>query len=287
MLPQYSFEFHFGVVGIRGAGTQCPQDPSPGTCHMIRRIQALNFRCLRYVEVDLDGSFHLLVGPNASGKSTLLDVIGFMSDLVSDGLGAAVERRTRNFQDLAWGRPKKILGFELAVEFDIPEELQSKLADEYYTGPFRYEVAIQEGADGLGIRCERGLLTRRWRSRAHHEDLSVLPTSFPSERPIPESILVDVDGIDYRRVLEKSAGGTDTFSVETVPYPHPASDSELSIAFGPQRSTFGNLPESPDQFPVATHVKRVLDTGGEEDLSRQPTIAGGQPARWSPCGSPA
>ena len=51
----------------------------------------------------------------------------------------------------------------------------------------------------------------------------------------------------------------DTFSVETVR--HPAFDSELSITFGPQRSTLGNLPESPDQFPVATHVKRVLDAG--------------------------
>ena len=228
---------------------------------MIRRIQALNFRCLRYVDVDLSGSFHLLVGPNASGKSTLLDVVGFMSDLVSDGLGAAVERRTRNFQDLAWGRPKKNLGFELAVEFDIPDTLRSKLADEHYTESFRYEVAIQEVADGLHIRCERGLLTSRWASPTRHEDVSVLPRSFPSERPVPESILVDVDGSDYRRVLEKSAGGTDTFSVETVPYPHPALDSELSITFGPQRSTLGNLPESPEQFPVATHVKRVLDAG--------------------------
>ena len=118
-----------GVVGIPGAGVPHRQSSSPGACLVIRRIQALNFRCLRYVDVDLDGSFHLLVGPNASGKSTLLDVIGFMSDLVSDGLGAAVERRTRNFQDLAWGRPKKNLGFELAVEFDIPDALRTKLAE--------------------------------------------------------------------------------------------------------------------------------------------------------------
>ena len=153
------------------------------------------------------------------------------------------------------------LGFEPAVEFDIPDTLRSKLADEHYTESFRYEVAIQEVADGLHIRCERGLLTSRWASPTRHEDVSVLPRSFPSERPVPESILVDVDGSDYRRVLEKSAGGTDTFSVETVPYPHPALDSELSITFGPQRSTLGNLPESPEQFPVATHVKRVLDAG--------------------------
>ena len=87
---------------------------------MIRRIQALNYRCLRHVDVTLD-RFHVMVGPNASGKSTLFDAVAFLGDLVADGLDAALERRTRNFQDLVWGRPKDGLGFELAAEFDIPE----------------------------------------------------------------------------------------------------------------------------------------------------------------------
>ena len=93
---------------------------------MIRRIQALNYRCLHYVDVDLD-RFHVLVGPNAAGKSTLFDVVAFLSDFVSDGLGAAVEKRTRNFQDLVWGRPKTELGFQLAVEFVIPTHVKERL----------------------------------------------------------------------------------------------------------------------------------------------------------------
>lgn len=51
---------------------------------MIRRIQARNFCCLRFADVSLD-RFHVLVGPNASGKSTLLDVISFLGDMVSGG----------------------------------------------------------------------------------------------------------------------------------------------------------------------------------------------------------
>ena len=43
---------------------------------MIRRLQALNYRCLRYVDVPLD-RFRVLVGPNASGKSTLFDALDF------------------------------------------------------------------------------------------------------------------------------------------------------------------------------------------------------------------
>ena len=50
---------------------------------MIRRIQALNFRCLRYVDLRLD-RFHVLIGPNASGKSTLFDAIAFMGDVVRE-----------------------------------------------------------------------------------------------------------------------------------------------------------------------------------------------------------
>ena len=87
---------------------------------MIRRIQALNYRCFRYVDVSLD-RFHVLVGPNASGKSTLFDVVSFLGDMIRDGLHAAIDNRTRNFQDLSWGRPRVAPGFELAVEVTIPE----------------------------------------------------------------------------------------------------------------------------------------------------------------------
>ena len=59
---------------------------------IINRIQVLNYGCLRYVDVPLD-RFHVLIGPNASGKSTLMDAIKFVSDVVRDGVEAACERR--------------------------------------------------------------------------------------------------------------------------------------------------------------------------------------------------
>jgi predicted ATPase len=43
---------------------------------MITLVEARNFRLLRYIRQSLDG-FHVLVGPNASGKTTFLDVISF------------------------------------------------------------------------------------------------------------------------------------------------------------------------------------------------------------------
>jgi len=105
---------------------------------MITLIEALNFRCLRYVRQPM-GSFHVLVGPNASGKTTFLDVVGFLGRLVSDGLEAAIHERTQNFQDLVWGRIGE--RFELAVEARIPEDRQTPLEAPLYD-MIRYEVAI-------------------------------------------------------------------------------------------------------------------------------------------------
>ena len=86
---------------------------------MLRRIQAKNFRCLRDVNVELDGSLHVMVGPNGSGKSALFDAVAFFRDSMTNGLEAAVTRRTNNFQDLVWMRRKDRLSFQLALEFDV------------------------------------------------------------------------------------------------------------------------------------------------------------------------
>lgn len=233
---------------------------------MIRRVQALNYRCLHYVDVGLEGSFHILVGPNASGRSTLLDVIGFLGDLIRDGLDAAVDLRTRNFQDLVWSRPRKNPGFELAVEFDIPDALAHKLPDQEDYRYFRYEVAIREGPDGPGIASEAGFLGTGWRTipeehPSFEEDPSSPTRKFPSSRPTPESILTTTDDNGYRPILQKSANGTDTFKTETSRRYAYLGGPELSIAFGPRRSTLKNLPEDPEQFPVSTYVKRVLESG--------------------------
>ena len=85
----------------------------------LRAIQARNYRSLRHVDLRFEGNFHVLVGPNASGKSTLLDAVAFLTDYVKLGLDRAVAKRTRNFQDLVWGRPAESSSFELAAEFVV------------------------------------------------------------------------------------------------------------------------------------------------------------------------
>ena len=217
---------------------------------MIRRIQALNFRCLRYVDVEL-GRFHILVGPNASGKSTLFDVIAFLGDLVSNGLEAAVESRTSNFQDLVWGRPRDRLSFELAVEFDIPEHLREQLPRDRDYRVFRYEVAVRETDGDIRIDSERGLLTP-----AQERQSSIQREMFPDPMQPPRSILVGGNRRGLRTILSKSSQAKDNFNVETSS--KSGKGWATSIAFGHRRSALGNLPESPTSFPVATYVKKIL-----------------------------
>jgi len=220
---------------------------------MIRRIQALNYRCLRYVDVSLD-RFHVLIGPNASGKSTLFDAIAFLGDLVRDGLERAVGSRTANFQDLVWGRPERDMGFELAIELEVPEELRKRLPAEKNFGVFRYEVGISEDERGMRIASERGLLMP-----ARRRQQSVQRTLFPAPPAPPSTILVGGGRRGKRTILSKSARGTDAFSVETES--RAGKGWVTTIAFGPNRSTLGNLPESPEKFPMATLVKRKLENG--------------------------
>ncbi len=84
---------------------------------MISMLEALNFRSLHYIRQPLD-AFHVLVGPNASGKSTFLEVVSFLGKLVSDGVEKAVGERTENFQDLLWNRRGS--QFELAIVAKTP-----------------------------------------------------------------------------------------------------------------------------------------------------------------------
>ena len=152
---------------------------------MISRLQILNYRCLRYVDQALD-SFHVLVGPNASGKTTLLDSVSFLVDIVNDGLEEAVSRRTGNFHDLVWkhrgGR------FELAVDVRLPVDKLQALERSGFDS-VRYELAVEMGEKGeLVIPAERAMLLSSAASLEGSErtrDTFPFPGVPPPHRPLP------------------------------------------------------------------------------------------------------
>lgn len=217
---------------------------------MIRRFQALGYRCLRYVDIELD-QFQVLVGANASGKSTLFDALIFLRDLVWDGLHEAVDYRTDDPRDLIWDRPRDDSRFQLAVEFDIPEDILTRLPARRQFHGFRYEVEVRTNKKhDLRIEAERGLLIPAKNQKPRQ------PALFPDPQPAPESILLGARRLGHRSVLSKTPGGRDSFYIEN------SDDSgkgwATNIALGPRRSALGNLPESHESFPMATWVKHWL-----------------------------
>lgn len=216
---------------------------------MIRRIQALNYRCLRHLDVSLD-HFHLLVGPAGTGKSTLLDAIAFLGDLVRDGPEAAVSERTDDFRDLVWGRPGEDPRFELAIEFEIPEECRAVLPDDRDYGIYRYEVVVRGDERGPGIHLERGILAPP--SRPGPAQTSLFP-----HMPVPPPTVLATGRPGSSTVLSKTPAGNDWFYRET----DEGKGWDIRISLGRRRSTLGNLPESPETMPVASALKRVLETG--------------------------
>ncbi len=195
---------------------------------MICLIEALDYRCLRYVRQPV-GPFHVLVGPNASGKTTFLDVVSFLGRLVSDGLDEAVGERTKNFQDLVWLRTGK--SFELAVEAIIPQERREKLANKKLD-IVRYEVAlgIEMKSGEMSIISERVLL-----KTAPPPHAPIQRALFPVLHESPDTLLVPAKGVKgAKTVVNKVAGGNDNFYDET------GKGWDHAFKLGPRKSALGN-----------------------------------------------
>lgn len=217
---------------------------------MITLIEARNYRCLQYIHQPL-GPFHVLVGPNASGKTTFLDVVAFMGDLVSGGLDDAVGNRTQNYNDLIWGREGT--GFELAIEASIPDELRKSPEDGYDTIRFEIELRVQENSDEFIIQNENLLLKRQSSSKTNSnriEEISVYPH-------VPESILTSEHTFGTRPVIRKLPNSVFVPETELFPEKDPPSAVPMFV-FGPRRSTLGNLPEDERIFPISSWFKRLL-----------------------------
>lgn len=219
---------------------------------MITLVEALNYRCLQYVQRPLK-HFHILVGPNASGKTTFLDVIGFLGSIVSPGgLAAALEDRTPNPQELLFRRRGH--GLELAVEAEVPPQLRERIMRPDLNS-VRYQVAL--GFDATDRQLEFKAETLMLRNRASTSEM-LMPSLFPAPLPPPRSLLVSIRGQDTRVLVNKVAGGNDNFYNEAKPA---GKGWAPSFRLGPGRSALGNLPDDEHSFPVATWFREFLATG--------------------------
>lgn len=246
---------------------------------MIRRIEALNFRCFRHVAQPLE-NFQVLAGPNASGKSTFLDVVAFLGDLLNGDLDFAVRKRSQNFQDLVWNRSGE--RFELAVELEIPPERRNQIAKASYS-IVRYEVAVGIDADTeeLAIFAEKVVLKEAKGSQP--EQLLI----FPQEPSAPSSIISPARSKDTRTIVNKVFQGNDNFYSEV--HQKGGKGWLPSFKLGPRKSALKNLPADESIFPVSTWLKDLLTEGVQKialnSLSMRQPSSPGQGKAFKPDGS--
>ena len=111
---------------------------------MLERLRVKNFKLLRDVELDFVGDAPtVLIGPNASGKSTVIEVLDFLARCANEGLEPAL---------LAHGGMNAIrtAGVTSPVEIESSWRIESYGADE-----LRWTLSLDAGPNGqVVIRAE-------------------------------------------------------------------------------------------------------------------------------------
>jgi len=215
---------------------------------MFTLLEALNYRCLKYVNQPLK-PFHVLIGPNASGKTTFLDVIAFLGDLVSNGLDDAISERTHNFIDLVWGRTEGSI--EIAIEAKVPEKLLLKSNTHYNIIRYEIKVGIDNGENA--ILAEKALL------KIKQPEKYIQRYLFPTLVETPHTIITPKAKKNTRTVINKVYGGNDNYYSEV--YSDAGKGWAPAFKLGLRKSALGNLPEDESKFPITTWLKRFLAEG--------------------------
>jgi predicted ATPase len=205
---------------------------------MIERLSVKNFRMLAGNQVDL-GRFAVLVGRNASGKSTLMAALRFVSHVLSDGVDKAVESALdgggSSFDDLCFRAGQPI---QIAVEM--------RLGDAYR---FELEVGVLAGSavpvvlrENLYRLPPRALLSGTRRQASLFGEVELDGVIHAKAKP------------GWRKIVSKSADGKDYFQDERTEW-------NTTLRFGANKSALGNLPEDPQRLPGGISVRNFLRDG--------------------------
>ena len=231
---------------------------------MFSRIQTRHFRSLKGVDQTL-GPMQALVGPNASGKTTFLDVIGLLSDLIRKrgDVREAVLSRSASFDKLIWQGPGAGESIQLAVEAPIPPAVQLRMADDkkhYDLVRYELEVGMDRATNELGLNHET-----LWLRTAGPVGEQVQRALFPAVRLDAPSVLSHSKR-GFRVALKKVPGGNDNF------YPEGAATYTPSFRLGRTKSGLAYIPADEKSFPVSTWFRSLLESGVQNVVLNSQTI---------------
>ena len=224
---------------------------------MIRRIEVLNYRCLRYVSQPLD-HFHVLVGPNASGKSTFLDVLGLIRDLLTKGLDDAL--LASDYSSESTGRARRVDElifnqitdqFELAIELEIPDKLRAEAHDRYQIA--RYEIAIGKDPENSELTIADETL---WFCPESSSRTTPQASLFPNEPDPPPSVLTKRARKGWHKVIGRTKSGYHSFNSEIGIW-----SGSGAFRINPRAPALTYLLQDEEFFPIALWVRNILMEG--------------------------
>lgn len=251
---------------------------------MIRSIEIKNYRSIKYINQRIH-PFQVLIGANASGKTTFLDAINVISDVVRMGIDESVTKRASSFQDLTFlGQGGNI---ELALEIILPESIRYKLPDkEYKFIRYEMEIGLTQDTKEHAIIEESAFLLKEEASkeleRSHQTNL------FPFYNDSSEKVLnKKYSTKSFRRIFRKKPGGNDNFYDETKE--RSGKGWMPSFKFGIKKSALGNLPADETKFPASSWLKNLLTEGVQllvlDSLNIRKPSPPGQSKQFKPDGS--
>lgn len=221
---------------------------------MIRRIQVTNYRSLYNIDLVLS-DFHVLVGPNASGKTTFMDVISFVAEIVKDGVDQAIRARSTNYIDLTFCSRGGDITF--AIEAELPPGVRPQ--NESFD-MIRYELRIGLSAETgeHAIFSERALIYDSLKNTAK-------PVAQQTLFPVWHEMIEQIENMKFKAksfklILTKKPEGNDNFYPEASERKG-AGGFMPSFKLGTKRTALGNLPADETKFKASMWFRSILFEG--------------------------
>ncbi len=250
---------------------------------MIKLIEASNFRSLKYISQPL-GPFHVLIGANATGKTTFLDVVKFMADIVSSGIDKAVFDRVAYFDELTFaGKGGDI---ELAIEVELPKEVIDSFEDRTID-TIRYELllGLMPETGEIAVKEEQILLIA---SKNNLDSGPVIKKQFPSGSNYQPIFNRYFDNNCWVTATKKN-GMNANYTYEPTKNYGRSLDNRISFMFGVEHTALNNLQADKTKFPAGNFLKSYLQNSIDlfqlDSLHMRNPSAPGQSVKFKTDGS--